>query len=440
MIKHAIVTGLTALLALSGAVQAQDNRIDTIRSDAPELAPYGKLDVGVKTLNLVNPSQQDIVKFKAGQPMPMYDRPLTVEVWYPAKLAAGQTPVGQYKVLPRDGKTEVALYGRAVRDAQPDASTGPYPLLLISHGYPGNRFLLSHLGENLASKGYVVVSIDHTDSTYDNQTAFGSTLLNRPLDQLFVLNEMARLGASDPAGTLKGMVNADQTGLIGYSMGGYGVVNTIGGGFTAASVGFSWGTPNGALAVRQAGNPAHAASVDPRVKAAVAFAPWGWNAGFWDATGLAGIKTPVFFVAGSVDSTSGYAPGVRNIYEGSVNAPRYLLTFENAGHNAGAPKPAPKEMQTVKCGDGSWGCGEHYTDAVWDNVRMNNIAQHFVTAFLAKQLKGDAAMDSYLNLVENAQDGKWSAEANGTLKSDHTYWKGFRRSTAVGLKLEQRKP
>ena len=440
MIKHAIVTGLTALLALSGAAQAQDNRIDTIRSDAPELATYGKQDVGVKTLKLVNPGQQDIVKFKAGQPMPIYDRPLTLEVWYPAKLAAGQAPGGQYKVLPRDGKTEVTLNGRAVRDAQPDASAGPYPLLIISHGYPGNRFLMSHLGENLASKGYVVVSIDHTDSTYDNQTAFGSTLLNRPLDQLFVLNEMARLGANDPAGTLKGMVNADNTGLIGYSMGGYGVVNTIGGGFTAASVGFSWGTPNGALAVRQAGNPAHTASMDPRVKAAVAFAPWGWNAGFWDAAGLAGIKTPVFFVAGSVDSTSGYAPGVRNIYEGSVNAPRYLLTYENANHNAGAPMPAPKEMQSLKCGDGSWGCGEHYTDAVWDNVRMNNIAQHFVTAFLAKHLKSDAAMDSYLNLVENAQDGKWSAEANGTLKSDHTYWKGFRRSTAVGLRLEQRKP
>ena len=440
MFKHAIATGLTALLALSGAAQAQDNRIDTIRSDAPELAPYGKQNVGVKTLKLVNPGQQDIVKFKAGQPMPIYDRPLTLEVWYPAKLAAGQAPGGQYKVLPRDGKTEVTLNGRAVRDAQPDTSAGPYPLLIISHGYPGNRFLMSHLGENLASKGYVVASIDHTDSTYDNQTAFGSTLLNRPLDQLFVLNEMARLGASDPAGTLKGMVNADNTGLIGYSMGGYGVVNTIGGGFTAASVGFSWGTPNGALAVRQAGNPAHVASMDPRVKAAVAFAPWGWNAGFWDAAGLAGIKTPVFFVAGSVDSTSGYAPGVRNIYEASVNAPRYLLTYQNANHNAGAPMPAPKEMQTLKCGDGSWGCGEHYTDAVWDNVRMNNIAQHFVTAFLAKHLKSDAGMDSYLNLVENSQDGKWSAEANGTFKSDHTYWKGFRNSTAAGLKLEQRKP
>jgi predicted dienelactone hydrolase len=284
-----------------------------------------------------------------------------------------------------------------------------------------------------------VASIDHTDSTYSDQAAFGSTLLNRPLDQLFVLGEMARLNTGDPAGTLKGMVNADLTGLIGYSMGGYGVVNTIGGGFTAASVALPWGTPNGALAVRQAGNPAHIASMDKRIKAAVAFAPWGYNAGFWDAAGLAGVKTPVFFVAGSVDDVSGYAPGVRNIFEGSVNAPRYLLTFENANHNAAAPMPAPREtwlpVPSLK-----FIPAEHYIDAVWDNARMNNIAQHFATAFLAKYLKNDTGMDSYLNLVENAREGKWSAETNGTFKGDHTYWKGFANRTAVGLRLEQRKP
>lgn len=439
MFRRAIVSGLVALLGLGSSAMANDNRIDTIRSDAPELAQYGKQAVGVKTLQMVNRGQQDIVRFKAGQPMPVYDRPLTVEVWYPARLAAGQAAEGQYRVITRDGKSEVNLYGKAVRDAQPEPAGGPYPLLIISHGYPGNRYLLSPLAENLASKGYVVASIDHTDSTYSDQAAFGSTLLNRPLDQLFVLNEMARLGAGDPAGTLKGMVNADNTGLIGYSMGGYGVVNTVGGGFTAASVGFPWGTPNGALAVRQAGNPAHTASMDPRIKAAVAFAPWGWNAGFWDAAGLAGIKTPVFFVAGSVDDVSGYAPGVRNIFEASVNAPRYLLTYENANHNAGAPMPPPREtwkpVSSLK-----FIPAEHYTDAVWDNVRMNNIAQHFVTAFLGKHLRKDSAMDPFLSLVENAKDGKWSAEADGKFKADHTYWRGFPARSAVGLRLEHRKP
>ncbi len=52
-----------------------------------------------------------------------------------------------------------------------------FPLVILSHGYPGNRYLLSHFGENLASKGYVVTSIDHTGSTYADQAAFGSTLV-----------------------------------------------------------------------------------------------------------------------------------------------------------------------------------------------------------------------------------------------------------------------
>jgi len=426
-----------AAFGVSSTAMAQDNRIDTIRPDAPELAPYGQRAVGVKTLNLVHPKQLDIVHAKAGAPIPTYDRPLAVEVWYPARPGPAKAGDGEYRVFVRDGKTEVTIRGKAVRDAQPDASGGPYPLLIISHGYPGNRFLLSHLAENLASKGYVVASIDHTDSTYSDQAAFGSTLLNRPLDQLFVLDEMARLNGSDA--TLKGMVNADTTGLIGYSMGGYGVVNTIGGGYTAASVGFSWGVPGGALAVRQAGNPQFTASIDKRIKAAVAFAPWGWNRGFWDAEGLAGIRIPVFFVAGSVDDVSGYSPGVRNIFEASVNAPRYLLTYENANHNAGAPMPAPAE--TYKPAPNlKFIPAEHYIDAVWDNVRMNNIAQHFSTAFLGKYLKNDAGMDAYLNLVEKSRDGKWSAEENGTFKADHTYWKGFGARTAAGLMLEQRKP
>ena len=439
-------TAVSVWLAISSPALAQDNRIDTIRADAPDLAAYGKMAVGVKTIQLVNPKQLDIVKAKAGEPTPTYDRPLTVEVWYPAKPTAAETSAataGQYRVFARDPKTEVTLYGKAIRDAQAEATGGPYPLLIISHGYPGNRFLLSHLGENLASKGYVVASIDHTDSTYNDQAAFGSTLLNRPLDQLFVLNQMAKLNAGETGdaikGALKGMVNADITGLIGYSMGGYGVVNTIGGGFAAAVVASPLAPPNGVLASRQAGNAAYTATMDPRIKAAVAIAPWGWNRGVWDAAGLAGIKTPVFYMAGSVDDVSGYAPGVRNIYEGSVNAQRYLLTFENANHNAGAPMPAPKESR-VRVPHLPFIPSAHYIDAVWDNVRMNNIAQHFSTAFLAKYLKSDASMDGYLNLVENAKDGKWSAETDGKFKADHTYWNGFANRTAVGLRLEQRKP
>ncbi|MFZ4650976.1 MAG: alpha/beta hydrolase family protein [Rubrivivax sp.] len=436
------------VLALFGTSWAGENRIDAVRPDAPELAAYGKSPIGVRTLRLVNPGQMDILKAKAGEPTPLYDRPLTVEVWYPSqphpaqpeKSADGLEP-GQYRTLTRDPKLTVVIQGKALRDAVPAAQGGPYPLVIISHGYPGNRYLLSPLAENLASKGYVVASIDHTDSTYGDQAAFASTLLNRPLDQLFVLETMSRLNTGDPAdaagGSLKGMVQAANTALIGYSMGGYGVVNAIGGGFTAASTRLAVAPPNGVLARRQAGSAELTASVDPRVKAAVAFAPWGWNAGFWDAAGLAGIRTPILFIAGSVDDVSGYAPGVRNLFEASVNAPRYMLTYENANHNAGAPMPAPAQ---------TWAAvphmpnpaAFHYMDPVWDSVRMNNIAQHFVTAFLGRHLRNDASMEAYLKLVEHARDGRWSAEPNGAFKADHTHWKGFQRRQASGLRLEFR--
>ena len=246
-----LVTGL--LLIYSTLSTAQENRIDTIRPDAPALARYGSHETGVKTLHFVHADQIDVVKAKAGEAMPHYDRPLTVEVWYPATLAADQHTGSALKAITRDGTTEVSLWGHAVRDAKADLTHGAYPLLIISHGYPGNRFLLSHLADNLASKGYVVASIDHTDSTYSDQASFASTLLNRSLDQLFVLREMARLNEDRTSG-FQGMINANQTGIIGYSMGGYGVVNTIGGGLSEAAVKSPLGVPNEGLAVRQAGN------------------------------------------------------------------------------------------------------------------------------------------------------------------------------------------
>ncbi len=77
---------------------------------------------------------------------------------------------------------------------------------------------MSRLGENLATKSYVAVSIDHAESTYENKVAFGSTLMNRPLDQRFVLEEMARQAEGD--GFPAGLVDISATGLVRYSMGG----------------------------------------------------------------------------------------------------------------------------------------------------------------------------------------------------------------------------
>ena len=411
-----------------------ENRIDTQLPSAPELAAYGDLPVGVRQMEMVNPGQINILAIDpaADKPaeMPMYDRPLTVEVWYPAaEGASGDTGL---KAFLRDGTTEVTLQGRAMRDAPAASPDSPYPLVLISHGYPGNRFLLSHLAENIASKGYVVASIDHTDSTYRTQAAFGSTLVNRSLDQLFVLEQMAQMGAE--GAEMAGLYDADNTGLIGYSMGGYGAVITTGGGVTEASVAYPWGGPHGTLGIHQAGSDTHNALPDPRIRTAVAFGPWGMNTGFWDAEGLAGIKVPFMFVAGSEDDVSLYENGVRAMWEGASAVERVLVTYVNGGHNSGAPMPAPAESYYFS-EDKGFNISEHYTDPVWDTARMNNIAQHFVTAWLDMQLK-EGKHGDYLDLMTNANDGVWSMNEDGTPKEDHSYWKGFAQGTAKGLMYE----
>ncbi|MBW4707588.1 dienelactone hydrolase [Roseobacter sp. YSTF-M11] len=414
-----------AALAAVLAAPALANPIDLVRPDAPELADYGTLPIGVRTLALVNPGQIDIVSTQDDD-QPLYDRPLTVEIWYPA--ADGTPPGGTYEATLRDGKTKVTLTGRAARDAAP-ATGNSFPLIVISHGYPGNRFLMSHLGENLASKGYVTVSIDHTDSTYSDQEVFGSTLFNRPIDQRFVIDQMAALD-----GDLAGIIDTNAVGVIGYSMGGYGALIFGGAGVTQAATEYSWGTPNGLLARHLAGSESHEALIDPRVRALIAIGPWGRNAGFWDANGMAGLRVPTLFMAGGSDDVSVY-DAIRTIFEEANGTDRHLLTFDHANHNAAAPIPAPIEAWEP-VDELDFVPFEHYADAVWDTTRMNNIAQHFATAFMDLHLKGDVGKRPYLDLIEDAEAGILALDEEANPTEDHTYWTGFAPRTAKGLRFE----
>ena len=377
--------------------------------DAPELAKRGDHKVGVRTVELMNKDQVDILNSKDGVEA-RYDRPLTVEVWYPAVIPADAQELVTYdEVLGINGDPKRPLIpftfqGRALRDATPSADQGSFPLVIVSHGYVGSRFLMTYLTENLASKGYVVVAIDHTESTFRDAAPFPSTLLNRSKDILFVLDEMASLGKADSKSFLSGIVNADQTGLIGYSMGGYGSLNAAGAGYSAGATQFFTGMTGGskALAVRGHAHPDYRKSVDPRIKAVVAFAPWGMTQKVWDAEGLKGLKVPTFFVAGSEDDISGYETGIKAIFTGATETERYLLTYDNARHNV-APNPPP--TATLKPGlhfDEYY----RYAEPAWDQRRMNNINQHFVTAFLGTHLKGKD-FSKFLKIKPNSNEETW---------------------------------
>jgi predicted dienelactone hydrolase len=373
-----------------------NNRIDLIRPDAPDLAALGVFPVGVQTFHGTNMNQINILETNLGQ-VTHYDRPVVTEVWYPSRVTPKQPE--PYVTWLRDGQTELRLYGRAVRNAPP--AQGVFPLVILSHGYPGNRMLLSHLGENLASKGYVVASIDHADSTYCDKAAFGSTLYNRPLDTQFVMDWFA---ADHP---LAEVVDADCVAIIGYSMGGYGALISGGAGVAARAVAFEDSPPRQLLARHQF------PQTDSRLKAIVPIGLWGRAQGYWDQSGTEALTVPMLMIAGSEDCISGYETGMRLLFEQAIHVQRYMLTFVHAGHNAAAPFPAPMECWASN-GLPGFSPFDHYADTVWDGVRMNNITQHFVTAFLDLYLKGDTAKAGYLNQE----------------------WRGFAPHSAIGLRLE----
>ena len=388
----------TAAICTAVMTFAQQNQIDFINPLAPEFAQFGKLDIGVRTIEVSSPDAVDVLSTPRGGETAVYERRLTVEVWYPADLAGGE-PGGTYEAITRNPQITATLRGRASRNADALVGAGPYPLIIISHGYPGNRYLLSHAGENLASKGYIVASIDHKESTYEDQQSIASTLYNRPIDQRTVLNSMAAL-SEDIESPFYSLVDSENTGIIGYSMGGYGLVNNLGGGFSEQSVNGFISPPNALLEIHSTSNPNFRDRLDVRVKAGLLVAPWGMNAGFWTDTDLAGITVPSFYIAGDQDTVAGYDNGTKKIYEGAINSERYLLTYLGAGHNAGAPISLPMELDNDENAEPA----THYRDDNWDNVEMNNIMDHFATIWFDKHLKGVERVEALNSIPENYQD------------------------------------
>ena len=71
-------------------------------------------------MQVTDRNRPDILNTKEGAPTARYDRTLTLEVWYPAKLAAGQKPGGEYRAITRDP----AVDGDTARQGRPRRRAG----------------------------------------------------------------------------------------------------------------------------------------------------------------------------------------------------------------------------------------------------------------------------------------------------------------------------
>ncbi len=438
-------TACTAFVALGCTFQLQAQKTPGFFSvppaDAPELSHRGGYAVGVRTIDLRNPGQPDILNFdKPTGKAPLYDRPLRIEVWYPAVIPNGSVERTDYEMkLPRvnrdPGGTSqtVSIPGKALRDSPP-AEGKTYPLVIVSHGYPGSRYFLSYLSENIASKGYVVAAIDHTDSVFGEEKGFQSTLLNRANDQLFTIGAILDLAAK--AGYfLKGIVDPAQVGIVGYSMGGYGALASAGAGYSAKSMSHGF-VPGGYFADWEAGSPRLQTRLRKEVKAVVAISPWGAQPPYqsWDAEGLAGIRIPLLFIAGDQDDISDFKAGIQPVFEKALHSDRCLLVYQNARHNVGG-NPLPQEVVA------SFNTHESFDEPVWRKDRIMAINQHFITAFLDLTLKGDESKRNYLHVAPAlSNNGQWPlapGTSAGAKFSDGTnFWKGFQRRWALGMRMD----
>jgi predicted dienelactone hydrolase len=435
--------------------------------DAPELARLGEYAVGVRTLHLVARNQVDVLAYDAPTgTAPRRDRALTVDLWYPARPGAGAAPAVYTASFPSEPPSPpvsfsvpgiavrdapAALAGRAITNDAPAArggstlasatTSGPkpsssdgsgYPLVVVSHGYSNDPAAMTWLTENLASKGYVVAAIRHNDPAITDRTKFAGPLLRRPLDIAFVADTLRKTLAQEH------LIDPSRVALIGYSMGGYGVLTTAGATLDPAGPPTQM-VPGGLLQPYVRGGAQPDAVTVKGLRAVVAISPAGGGTlAAWGPAGLLGVDAPLLLISGDSDRTVDYASGARAIFDAARNAHRYLLTFKGAGHSIGL-SPAPDAMRS-RLWDQDW-----FEDPVWRKQRVNAINVHFITAFLDEYVKGDASRAAYLNVpIDSSSAGTWPAtvpraayDAYSSGTAGVTVWKGFQRSQAAGLELLQ---
>ncbi|AIG76918.1 Conserved putative secreted protein [Amycolatopsis japonica] len=246
-------SALIAGLALAGglATAAPAVAADQAKLTAPALT--GPYDVGTTDLHLVDPSRPDPWK-------PERRRELMVTVTYPADrfadgprapwLAPGVGSVLDQVLASEDylglpaGSIDWASAKRRAELGVPVAHGAPKPVTLFSPGFGGPRETYTAIVDDLASRGYVVVSLSHTYESAAVEFPGGrletavsgegpefmkKALDARVADSRFVLDQLAKITRGQnpdaenrplPRG-LGWSLDLSRVGAYGHSYGGF---------------------------------------------------------------------------------------------------------------------------------------------------------------------------------------------------------------------------
>jgi predicted dienelactone hydrolase len=167
--------------------------------------------------------------------------------------------------------------------------TGPFPVIIFSHGALASKDCYAELGRYWASFGYVSIHPSHGDSVADSR--FRGTLLqaisdpysweNRPKDISFIIDDFSEIEKLVPQ--LNGRLDGRHIGVGGHSFGAY----------TAELI--------GGTTITMPGRDRPQSFRDPRVKAVLMLSPqgrgrMGLTDHSWDH-----LRLPMLLMYGSLD-------------------------------------------------------------------------------------------------------------------------------------------
>jgi hypothetical protein len=221
--------------------------------------PTGAYQVGYRSEIWVDSTRGDTFT-----PAPNDLRQLPVRIWYPADNdghAARVTAYPKPRVLAEaltsalpGGKTPAFVFtslGSGLTWARADLPvTGAersFPLLVFSHGLGTSPAHYGFEMAELASHGYVVVSVEHTHTSTGTLLQNGEVVNTRPEDSKvlqtdstattmadlwaadgrFVIDRMFALARNDPRQMLTGRIDTTRVGYFGHSFGGTTAANVM---------------------------------------------------------------------------------------------------------------------------------------------------------------------------------------------------------------------
>lgn len=226
-------TGTGFIAAAMGSALATDR-------SAASPVPTGPSDVGTRVVDLLDSTRDDPFLGTGSK------RELLVRFWYPASLHQDCKPA-EYS-SPAVWSYFSQLVGVPLPEVRTNScqdaaiSNGAHPVVVFTPGYTGTFTDYTFLFEELASRGYVVASLNHTNEATvvefpdgrfvkslfgshlgtrlrTDEDAYTSAVAVRLSDLKFVLKELDRLNAT-PKGPFAGKLDMSRVALAGHSLGG----------------------------------------------------------------------------------------------------------------------------------------------------------------------------------------------------------------------------